>query len=271
MFATSLQLDSISLPAWADAILRNTRQTAAYTHVILKAFNKTIAPQIASTTKGLSHYYIQCGQGAGERVMSRFGITHNPVQAAVRAAHVELVSPKAIATYRRIRSITHEIAMTALIVGLCGVVAVSVGVDVAQAGYRAAVKLYRTIYRRFNPSEPIPELLPSVGMAIASTEIAEALADFAAVAEADIQAKAEGEVEAIAIQSAEAVDLPAPEPVLEQKPEPEAMDELAAALDVPGAIAKPKPKGSASKVKADTKAAAQPKEARAKAGARGGK
>jgi hypothetical protein len=63
--------------------------------------------------------------------------------------------------------------------------------------------------------------------------------------------------------------LPAPEPVLELKPAPETMDELATALDVPGAIAQPKrerkPKTGTSK------AIAQPKSTRAKAGARAGK
>ena len=83
------------------------------------------------------------------------------------------------------------------------------GVDVAQQGYRRAAKLYDTVYARLNPGAPEPELLPSVSMAIASTELAAALDgsvcggsflrktfhNFATVAEATVQAKAEADAE----------------------------------------------------------------------------
>ena len=117
------------------------------------------------------------------------------MQAAVRAAYAELVSDESLITYRRIHRIIRETAMDGLVVGLCGVVAISVGVDVVQKGYRTAAKLYRAVYARLNPSVPDPELLPSVSMAIASVELAAALDHFATVAEANVQAKADADAE----------------------------------------------------------------------------
>ena len=192
---TSLQLDSISRPAWANTTIHNIRKAAAHSNIVIKAFSKTLAPVIATTTKDLFMYYVQCLSGLNHWTMRQAGITHNPVSATVKAAHAELVSSASIITYRRIRFITRETAMDALVVGLCGVAAISVGVDVVQRGYRAAAKLYRAVYGRINPSEPQPELLPSVNMALASEELAEALNDFATVVEADVQAKAEADAE----------------------------------------------------------------------------
>jgi hypothetical protein len=225
MFATSLQLDSISLPDWADTTVRNMRQAVVHSRIVIKAFNKTLAPVVIDSLKSIFFYLIQRERLWCQWTMHTTGITHNPLQAAFDAAHAELTSVESIETYRRIHYNLRETALDVIIVGLCGVVAISVGVELAQKGYRTAAKLYRTVYDRLNPNEPQPELLPSLGMALASTEIAEALASFAEVAEADVQAKAN----AIAVE-------------LERKP------------------------------KAGTsKAAAKPKQTRARAGARGGK
>ena len=155
--ATAFQFDSISLPVWAETAIRHTRRAAAQSQIIFKAFSKTLAPVIATTAKDLSHYYMQCGQGAGELIMHRAGITHNPVQAAVRAAYAELSSDASLTTYRRIGDITRETAMDALVVGLCGVAAISVGVDVVQKGYRTAAKLYRAVYARLKPQRTGPQ------------------------------------------------------------------------------------------------------------------
>ena len=194
-FSTAFQLDSITLPAWTATAIRHTRQAAAHSNIVIKAFSKTLAPVIATTTKDLFMYYVQCLSGLNHWTMRQAGITHNPVSATVKAAYAELVSPASITTYRRIRTITRETAMDGLIIGLCGVIAVSVGVEVAQKGYRAAQKLYGKVYARLNPSEPQPELLPSVSMALASTELAAALDHFATVAEANVQADVEADVE----------------------------------------------------------------------------
>ena len=192
---TSLQLDSISRPAWANTTIHNILKAAAHSNIVIKAFSKTLAPVIATTTKDLFMYYVQCLSGLNHWTMRQAGITHNPLSAAVKAAYAELVSSASIITYRRIRHITRETAMDALVVGLCGVAAISVGVDVVQKGYRTAAKLYSAVYGRFNPSVPDPELLPSVSMAIASEELAAALDHFATVAEANVQAKADAEVQ----------------------------------------------------------------------------
>ena len=192
---TLLQLDSISHPAWANTTIHDISKAAAHSNIVIKAFSKTLAPVITTTTKDLFMYYVQCLSGLNHWTMRQAGITHNPVSAAVKAAHAELVSSASIITYRRIRHITRETAMDALVVGLCGVAAISVGVDVVQRGYRAVAKLYRAVYGWLNPSAPEPELLPSVSMAIASEELAAALDHFATVAEATVQAKADADVE----------------------------------------------------------------------------
>jgi hypothetical protein len=114
-----------------------------------------------------------------------------PISSRIRAVYTKLTSPASIKAYRRIRHIVREAAIDAVVVGLCGVVAVCVGVDIAQKGYRAAAQLYRTIYGRLNPVEPQPELLPSVGMARAADEFAAALSKVADVAEAEVMAKTE--------------------------------------------------------------------------------
>jgi hypothetical protein len=187
-FAAPFPFNLISLPAWVDTAICNTRQAADYSYQTIKAFSKTLAPVIATTAKDLSHYYWLCFQGAEQWTTDR-----QPISSGVRAVHAKLTSPASIATYRRISHIVREAAMDALVVGLCGVVAVSVGVDVAQKGYRAAATLYRAVYGRLNPSEPVPTItmLPSVGMAIAADEFAAALSKVADVAEADIKAKAQ--------------------------------------------------------------------------------
>jgi hypothetical protein len=251
---------ALVLPRWTADIQRYSQKVIFYTPIVWKAFNKTIAPVIVASLKGISHHCVERELLWRLWMMNTAGISHNPIQAAFNAAHTELVSEEAIATYRRIRYLVGEIAMVLL--GFCLGFALPflAVINLVLGAYRVAVRLFRAVNGRLNPSLSASDLLmPSVGMAIASTEIAEALADFAAVAEADIQAKAEGEVEAIAIQSTEAVEPPAPE----QKPAPETMNELAAALDVPGAIAKPKrePKAKAGNSKT---AAAKPKETRAR-------
>ena len=105
-FATALQFDSISLPAWTATTIRYMRQAAAQTSIVIKAFSKTIAPVIAATAVDLGRYYILFLQGAGELAMNTAGITHNPIQAAVQAAYAELVSSASIITYRRIKIAT---------------------------------------------------------------------------------------------------------------------------------------------------------------------
>jgi hypothetical protein len=242
--------------------------------------------------------------------MNTAGISHNPLQAAFDAAHAELTSTEARVTYRRVRYLVGEIAMVLL--GFCLGFALPflAVINLALGAYRVAVRLFRAVNGRLNPSLSASDLLmPSFGMAkaahqeSASTEIAEALASFADVAEADVQAIAEyvpdfwaeplplfhtppivgaawnpasgrnmhEEVRRLFELQHVPLTLPASvleQPVVQQKPE--VVDELATALNVSGAIAKPKrePKAKAGNSKT---AAAKPKETRARAGAKGAK
>ena len=291
-FATPFQFDSITLPAWTATAIRHTSQAAVQASIVIKAFNKTLAPVIATTAVDLGHYYILCLQGAEQWAMNAAGITHNPVQAAVRAAYAELSSDASFTTYRRIGHVTREAAMDALVVGLCGLVAISVGVDVVQRGYRTAAKLYRAVYGRINPSEPQPELLPSVSMALASTELAAALDHFATVAEANVQADVEADVEVqysleaiqqdfvvpiwnpaprdiheeiarmTALQPVASVHSQAPEPVAQPAPEPQSEQKPARKSR------SSTPLTAQAKANPQEKAKGQRKPAKAKAGAK---
>jgi hypothetical protein len=160
-YATALALPSLTaeIQGYGQTVIR-------YTPIIFKAFSKTIAPQLLTTFKDLSHYYLQCGQGAGAWAMTAVGITHNPIQAAVRSAVSELTSAEAQATYRRIGYIVRETAMDVLVVALCGVVAVAQGIEVAQKVYRLSKRCYSWVQKRINLA---PAIAPSVGKTFAVT------------------------------------------------------------------------------------------------------
>ncbi len=293
-YATALEL-----PSWTAEIQSYSQTVIRYTPIIFKAFNKTIAPQLLTTFKDLSHYYVKCGEGAGTWAMTAAKITHNPVQAAVRFAYAELTSAEAQATYRRIRHITRETAMDALVVGLCGVVAVATTIETAQAIYRHAVAFYGMAQARFKPA---PVIVPTVEMAIAVTDDKAIAAMVEEVRyeryfhaqfdqlDSDVQLIMEEEVDeaitqvAIAqLKSARAAlalqtegDRLAREALAHvvaqgvrfamdgQQPVAEVavVDELAASLEVPGATGVPKRQRKASTGKA---AAAKPKQTRARA------
>jgi hypothetical protein len=57
--------------------------------------------------------------------------------------------------------------MDALVVALCGVVAVATTIETAQTVYRHAVALYGKVHAQFNPS---PVIVPTVEMAFAATD-----------------------------------------------------------------------------------------------------
>jgi hypothetical protein len=155
---------ALALPSWTAEIQGYSQQVIRYTPIFLKAFSKTIAPQLLTIFKDLSHYYFECGRGAGAWAMIAAGITHNPIQAAVRSAHTELTSPDAITTYRRLQHITRETAIDALVIGLCGVVAVAQGVEAAHKIYGLAKRVYRWVDGRLNP---LPARNDSFGKAFA--------------------------------------------------------------------------------------------------------
>jgi hypothetical protein len=299
-YATALEL-----PSWTAEIQGYGKTVIRYTPIIFKAFNKTIAPRLLTTFKDLSHYYYQCGKGAGEWAMTAAGITHNPIQSAVRSAHAELTSAEAQATYSRIRHITRETAMDAIVVGLCGVVAVATTIETAQAIYRHVVAFYGIAQAWFNPA---PVIVPTVEIGVAVTsdeaiaaiveevryeryfleqfdqldsdilainaeEIDEAIAQVTITqlksSRAVLALKTEGERlarEALAYVIDQAVRFAA---VKQQAvAEVAVVDDMAASLQVPGATGAPRRQRKAS-TRAEA-AAAKPKQtrARAKAGAK---
>jgi hypothetical protein len=236
--------------------------------------------------------------------MTAAGINHNPIQSAVRSAHTELTSAEAQATYSRIRHITRETAMDALVLGLCGVVAVATTIETAQTIYRHAVAFYRKAQARFKSASAI---VPTVAMAIA---VADDKAIAAMVEEirveryftaqfdqldSDVLAIVEEEVdEAIAqvaiaqLKSARAalalqtegdrlarealafvVDHTVTFAMVEQQPVAEVavVDALTASLEVPGATGT---QGRQRKTRTGKAAEAKPKQTRATAKAKGG-
>jgi hypothetical protein len=297
---------ALVLPSWTADIQRYSQKAIIYTPIVWGAFKRTIAPVIIDCLRGMFHHCIERESLWRQWAMNTAGISHNPLQAAFDAAHAELTSTEARVTYRRIRYLVGEIAMVLLGFGLRFVLPFLAVINLALGGYRVAVRLFRAVYGRLNPSLSASDLLmPSVEMAIAShQEFASQPGSTAAQAAAvedvpDFWAEplplfltppvvgvawnpAPGRnmhEEVRRLFELQHVPLTLPAPIIEQlAPEPATelpeqapvVDELATALDVPGAIAKPKrerkPKARLSKA-----AAAKPKEARASAGAKGEK
>ena len=157
---------ALTLPDWATEAQVYSQQVIRFTPVVFKALSKTIAPVIIANIKGFSNHWFESECYWRQRITNFAGITYNPLTASIRAAHAELTSAEAQATYRRIRHITRETAIDALVIGLCGVVAVAQGVEAAQAIYRHSVAFYGKIQAWFNP---VPVIVPSVGVAFAAT------------------------------------------------------------------------------------------------------
>ncbi|MGB8699782.1 MAG: hypothetical protein WCD18_10230 [Thermosynechococcaceae cyanobacterium] len=162
-FATALDM-----PSWKAEFQHFSYQVIRYTPIVFMAFSKAFAPRIFETFKGLSHYYIQCGEVAGQWAMNAAGIEHNPLQAAVRSSYAELTSAEAEATYARLNLLTRETVMDGIVLGLCGVVAIASGIELATTAYRKGVALYEYLHNRFAPPTPEPVILPTVALALAS-------------------------------------------------------------------------------------------------------
>jgi hypothetical protein len=158
---------AIAFPGWTAEVQSYSQKVIRYSPIIFKAFNKTFAPVIIDSLKGVGLHLIERERLWYQWTMNVAKITHNPLQAAVRAAHAELTSTEAQATYRRVRHIIRETAMDALVIGLCGAVAVAQGVEVAQKVYRTTKRVYDWVDARLNPS---PANIPSVGKAFAMAD-----------------------------------------------------------------------------------------------------
>jgi hypothetical protein len=171
-YATALELPT----SWATDAQRYSYRAVHYTSFAFKAFNQEIAPVLGEALKDQSHYYVQCLKGANRWAMKASGITHNPLQAAVRAAHAELTSTEAQATYRRLQHIATESAMASVAIAAYGVFAVVMGVEAAQKVYRTAKRVYEWVDVRLNPAQPEPSILPSVDLFFDHTKAEEEIA-----------------------------------------------------------------------------------------------
>lgn len=172
---------AITFPSWTAEVQSYSQKAIRYTPIVWGAFNKTFTPVILDSLKGTSLYLIQRERLWCQWAMNVAGITHNPLQSAFSAAHAELTSAKAQATYRHIQRITHETAMDALVIGLCGVVAVAQGVEAAKKVYRTVKRCYDWVDTRLNPPLTEPSILPTVIQFFAQDKAEE---DIAALIEA---------------------------------------------------------------------------------------
>jgi hypothetical protein len=153
---------ALTLPDWATEAQVYSQQVIRFTPVVFTALSKTIAPVTIASIKGFSNHWFESECYWRQRITNLVGITYNPLTASIRAAHAELTSTEAQATYRRLQHITRETAMDALVVGLCGVVAIAQGVEAAQKVYRTVKRCYDWVDTRLNPPLSEPSILPTV-------------------------------------------------------------------------------------------------------------
>ncbi len=157
---------ALVLPSWTIEVQAFINKTAFYTPIVWKAFNKTIKPVMIETLKGFSIYCYQSEQNARNWAMKTCGITHNPLQVAFNSAVSELTSVSARATYAQLKHIATERAIDIAIMGLCGVVAISEGIELAQKAYRLSKRVYGWVDGRLNPPLPEPTILPTVDLCL---------------------------------------------------------------------------------------------------------
>jgi hypothetical protein len=167
---------AITFPSWTAEVQVYSQKVIRHSPIILKAFNKTFAPAILDSLKGVGLHLIERERLWYQWTMNVAGITHNPLQSAVRAAHAELTSSEAQTTYRHIQHITRETAMDALAIGLCGVVVMAQGVEAAQKVYRTVKRCYEWVDARVNPEPLQPSILPSVDLFFAQDKAQEDIA-----------------------------------------------------------------------------------------------
>lgn len=166
----------LALSSWTAEVQGYSQTVIRYTPIFLKAFSKTIAPVVIESVKGFSHHWFESECYWRQRLTNLAGITYNPLAASISAAHAELTSAEAQATYRHIRHITRETALDVLVVGICGVVAVVQGVEVAKKVYRMVKRVYDWVDARLNPAQPEPIILPTVIQFFAQDKAEEDLA-----------------------------------------------------------------------------------------------
>jgi hypothetical protein len=158
---------TLALPSWTADIQHYSQKVMFYTPIVWRSFQRNIAPVLVESVKGLSLHWFESECYWRQRILNLAGITHNPLTEAVSAAIAELTSAEAQATYRRINHIIRETATDALVIGLCGVVAIVSGIEFGQKVYRQVKTAYAWVDAKLNPVGPGPMILPTVEMAIA--------------------------------------------------------------------------------------------------------
>lgn len=177
MYAT---FNFISLPALSEGIRAFSLKSYVYGRAFSKAFSFAIAPHLHKIGKGFLHYSLTGLSTLEQQELASVQLQYNPVRAALNAAWTELTSEEAIACYRQIQSVAQERftdarerLMDVAIIGLCGVVAISMGIDMAKDTYCKAATLYRKVHGCFNPTASSPTILLTVELAIATKSDAE--------------------------------------------------------------------------------------------------
>jgi hypothetical protein len=114
--------------------------------------------------------------------LKEIGTSYNPLKAVIRAAMTELHSDEALAFYAQYKS--HLLSVrdqfekgirTGGVVLACVVMAIVVGVDVAQRWYAKAQSFYRQVQAHFAKLTPQPRILNTVKQAL-EADSAEAIA-----------------------------------------------------------------------------------------------
>jgi hypothetical protein len=83
---------ALESPSWTAEVQGYSQQVIRYTPIVLKAFNKALAPVIIASVKGFSGHWFESECYWRQRIANLAGITYNPLTASVRAAHAELTS-----------------------------------------------------------------------------------------------------------------------------------------------------------------------------------
>jgi hypothetical protein len=177
MYAT---FDSIKVPALSKDVQDFTLNSYIYGRAFTKAFSITIAPRLIIAGKTFLHYSLIGLNTLEQQELEAIELQYNPVRAAAKAAWTELHSPDAIACYRQMHSVYNarqteakEKLFDIAIVGLCGVIAISEGIEFAQRVYQSAKSLYARVEALFNPPAPGPVELLTVKLAMITKSNAE--------------------------------------------------------------------------------------------------
>jgi hypothetical protein len=162
----NMNATTLALPSWTTEVQRYGQKAIFYTPIIWGAFQKNIAPVIISSAKGLAAHWFESECYWRQRITNAVGIIHNPITASISATYAELTSVEAQATYRHIRHIIREMATDALVIGLCGVVAIASGIELAQKVYRQVKAACAWVDAKLNPVGPQPVILPTVNQCL---------------------------------------------------------------------------------------------------------